>query len=238
MIPRALCAFAAVAAVATIGVASAATAPASVKATYDVYRDGLHIVVTRETFERNGGKFHIVSESDPVGLFALFIRTRARVISSGTVTPAGLRPGQFEYGRLDDPSKSVSATFDWNAALLRMSFDGRNDTAALAAGAQDGLSVMYQFMFLQADQLRDLAFQMTRNGRKIENYHYQLAGSEELTTPIGRLKTLHLVKKREANDNGVEIWLAPERNFFPVKLLILENDGTKYEQTITRLEFK
>ena len=235
MICRALCAFAAVAAV---SVASAATAPASVTAAYDVYRDGLHIVVTRETFEQKDGRFHIVSESDPVGLFALFIRTRAKVLSSGTVTLSGLRPEQFEYGRLDDPSKSVSAAFDWNAALLRMSFDGRHETAPLAPGAQDGLSVMYQFMFLPSDKLRDLVFQMTRNGRKIENYHYQLAGSEELNTPIGRLKTLHLVKKREANDNGVEIWLASERNFFPVKRLILENDGTKYEQTITRLEFK
>ena len=235
MMPRALFALAAIVA---INIASAATPPASVKATYDVYRDGLHIVVTQESFEQNGGKYHIVSESDPVGVLALFVRTRVKVLSSGAITPAGLRPEQFEYARLDDPGKSVSATFDWNAALLRMSFDGRHETAPISAGAQDGLSVMYQFMFLAADNLRDLVFQMTRNGRKIENYHYQLAGSEQLDTQLGRLNTLHLVKKREANDNGVEIWLAPERNFFPVKLLILENDGTKYEQIITRLEFK
>lgn len=222
----------------TVATAGSAAPPVSVKASYDVYRDGLHIVATQESFEQNGDKYLIVSQSDPVGLFALFVRTRAKVVSSGTITPAGLRPEQFDYGRLDDASKSVSATFDWNAALLRMSFDGRNDTAPISAGAQDGLSVMYQFMFLPAGKLRDLVFQMTRNGRKIENYQYELAGSEELDTPLGRLNTLHLVKKREANDNGVEIWLASELHFFPVKLLILENDGTKYEQTITRLEFK
>lgn len=32
--------------------------------------------------------------------------------------------------------------------------------------------------------------------------------------------------------------LAPHRNFFPVKLLIVENDGSKFEQVITQLEFK
>jgi len=226
------------AATVTLAAAGDAAPPASVKASYDVYRNGLHIVTTEETFEQNGAEYRIASESNPVGLFALFVRTRARVTSNGAITPAGLRPAQFEYGRLDDPSKSVSATFDWNADLLRMSFDGRNETAAIAAGAQDGLSVMYQFMFLHSDNLRDLAFQMSRNGRKIENYHYQLADREELATGIGKLDTLHLVKKREGNENEVEIWLAPERNLFPVKLLITENDGTKFEQIITHLEFK
>ena len=118
-----------------------------------------------------------------------------------------------------------------------MRYDGRNETVQLPAGTQDRLSVMYQFMFLPADQLRELAFQMT-NGRKIEPYRYQLAGSEQLDTPIGKLDTLHFVKQREPGENGTEVWLAPERNLFPVKLLILENDGSKFEQVITQLEFK
>ena len=128
------------------------------------------------------------------------------------------------------------ARFDWDARLLRMTFDGRTETAALAAGAQDRLSVMYQFMFVPVERLRDLAFPMTSNGKKIENYRYQLAGEETLDTPLGKLKTLHLVKQREGNDNGVEIWLSTDHNFFPVKLLISENDGSKFEQLITRLE--
>jgi hypothetical protein len=223
--------------VAIAGFAHAAS-PVSVKASYDVYKDGLHVAVAQETFEKNGAKYHVVSESNPAGLLALFIRTRVRVVSSGAVTPAGLRPEQFEYGRLDDASKNVSATFDWPAQQLRMTFDGRNESAPISTGAQDRLSVMYQFMFLPLDKLRDLDFQMTSNGKKIENYHYQVAGNEQLDTPLGKLNTLHLVKRREAGENGTEIWLAPERNFFPVKLLILENDGSKFEQVITQLEMQ
>jgi len=55
---------------------------------------------------------------------------------------------------------------------------------------------------------------------------------------LGKLDTLRLVKQREPGDNAVEVWLARDRNFFPVRLLILENDGSKFEQVITRLEFK
>jgi hypothetical protein len=76
------------------------------------------------------------------------------------------------------------------------------------------------------------------NGRKIENYRYDLAGTETLDTPLGKLKTLHLVKHRDPGENATEVWLAADRNLFPVKLLIVENDGSKFEQVITRLDIK
>jgi hypothetical protein len=222
---------------AALAIAGHAAQPESVKAAYDVYRDGLHVATVQEAYAKNGVRYHIVSESNPAGLLALFVRTKVKVQSSGAVTPAGLRPEQFEYGRLDDASKNVSAEFDWNAALLRTTFDGRNDTLPLAAGTQDRLSIMYQFMFLPAESSRELVFQMT-NGKKIEPYRYQLAGSEQLVTPLGKFATLHFVKQREPGENGTEVWLAPEHNRFPVKLLILENDGSKFEQVITELEFR
>lgn len=218
--------------------AAFALPPQSVKASYDVYRNGFQVAVAQEAFERNGARYRIVGEVSPAGLLALLFRTHVKMLSSGSVTPAGLRPEQFEYGRLDDASQNVSAQFDWNASVLRMTFAERQETAPISPGAQDRLSVMYQFLFLPPEGLRDLAFQMTNNGKKIEHYHYRLAGSEQIDTPIGRLDTLHLVKQREPDDNAVEIWLARDRMQFPVRLVILENDGSKFEQIITRLEFE
>ena len=215
-----------------------AEAPATVRALYEVHRDGLHVATAAETFERGEGKYQIVSEQTPAGLLAMFVRTRARVTSAGTVTNQGLQPAQFDYGRLDDASKNVSARFDWDAGLLRMSFDGRTETAPLGSGAQDRLSAMYQFLFLAPENVRELSFPMTSNGKKLEPYHYRFAGEETLDTALGRLKTLHLVKRREGNENGVELWLAAEHHLMPVKLLIVETDGTRFEQTIARLEMR
>jgi hypothetical protein len=227
-------AFAVFAAAAAAGIAAP---PASVKASYDVFRNGLHVAVVQETFETNDARYQIVSESNPAGLLAMFVRTRVKVYSSGAVTQAGLRPEQFEYGRLDDTSKNVSATFDWRAAQLHMTFDGRNESIALPQDTQDRVSLMYQFMFLDAEKLGNLAFHMT-NGKKIEPYRYRPAGREPIDTPLGKLNSLRLIKQREPGDNAVEVWLAPDRNFIPVKVLILENDGSKYEQVITGLEIR
>jgi hypothetical protein len=217
--------------------ADAATPPAAVKASYDVFKDGMHIAIVDESYDKTGDHYRIVSDSNPAGLLAMFVRTKIKVQSSGTVTAAGLQPDKLEYGRLDDASKNVSAAFDWRANELRMTFDGRNETLPLVPGMQDRLSVMYQFMFLTAEKVRVLEFPMT-NGKKIERYRYELAGTEELDTPAGKIKTLHLVKHRDPGENGTEVWLAADRHLFPVKLLILENDGSKFEQIITRLEIK
>jgi hypothetical protein len=236
MIVRTLLAMAVIALAAVPG-AGNASPPASISASYDVYQNGLPVAVVQEEFEKIGAKYRIVSESTPAGLLALFVRTRIKIHSSGAVTPAGLRPEQFDYGRLDDASKNVSAAFDWQAKQLHLTFDGRNETVTLPQDTQDRVSLMYQFMFLPAEKFGDLAFHMT-NGKKIEPYRYHLAGTELIDTPLGKLHTLHLVKQREPGDNAVEVWVARDRNFFPVRLLILENDGSKFEQVITRLEFK
>ena len=218
-------------------VAAAAAPPVSVKADYAVYKDGLHIATVDESYAKNGDQYRIVSDSNPAGLLAIFVRTRIKAHSTGTVTAAGLQPAHMDYGRLDDASKNVSAAFDWRARELHLAFDGRNETLPLVSGIQDRVSVMYQFLFLSPEKVQLLEFPMT-NGKKIEHYRYELAGHEQIDTPIGKLDTLHLVKKRERDENGIEVWLAGDRHLFPVKVLFLENDGSRIEQVITRLDIK
>ena len=215
-----------------------AAAPETIKASYDLFKDGLLVATIQESFEKSGAKYLIVSESTPSKLLALFVRTHLKVQSRGSVTPQGLRPDQFDYGRLDDASKNVQATFDWPSRQLHMSFEGRKETAPLVPGTQDRLSIMYQFMFLPLDKLKVVPVQMT-NGKKIESYRYQVAGSAPLDTPLGRLNALHLVKQRDAGDNNqIEVWVAAERQFVPVRVLIVESDGSRYDQIITRLDSK
>jgi hypothetical protein len=110
------------------------------------------------------------------------------------------------------------------------------ETAPLPLGTQDRISLMYQFMFVEPGQLRQIDVAMT-NGRKIDRYRYSITPGVDLDTPLGRMKTLHLVKAREPGESAAEIWLAPQHHFFPVKVLLVEKDGARYEQTITRLDF-
>src|SRR5262249_4804713 len=120
----------------------------------------------------------------------------------------------------------------------RLSFgrDGKTETVALPPGTQDRLSIMYQFMFRPLEGRNELDLAMT-DGRRLAHYHYALTPGVEIDTPLGRLGTLHLVKQDEGG-SGTELWLAPDRNFLPVRMVIREDNGMRYEQLATRIEVK
>jgi len=212
-----------------------AAAPAAISASYDVSFNGLQIAVIQEHFEATNNTYRIVSVSNTVGLFALFRKDTATLISSGQLLETGLRPVLFEGNNKNDGSRQVSARFDWEGELLTFNHEGRTETAPLAPGTQDRISLLYQFMFVAFDGLRHFDVMMT-NGRKLDQYRYLITPDVEIDTPLGRMKTLHLVKQRQPDESAAEVWLAPQHHFFPVKVLIVEKNGSRYEQIITKLE--
>jgi len=212
-------------------------APREVAASYDAYWNGIRIGVMTERFSISGNGYQLNSETRPIGLAALLQRLPLRFVSTGTITATGLRPQRFEARRTPDEPPQVTAVFDWDGARLTFTHDGRSETAKLAAGTQDRLSVMYQFMYLAPGKSGTVEFAMT-NGRKLDHYRYSVTPDVTLDTALGPLTTVHLVKQREPNDTATEIWLSPRHGYFPVKMLIVERDGTRYEQLVTQLELQ
>jgi len=223
--------------VAALGLAASAApadVPSTVTVTYDGFMNGLHIVVMREQFTAEAGRYRLVSDSTAVGLFKLLQPTTARVESNGLVTENGLRPETFAASRGADDPRRINARFDWSQGRLSTSHDGKNESFDLPPGTQDRLSVMYQFMFGRYDDMRLLEFHMT-NGRKLGSYRYTITPDAEMETPLGRFPTLRLVKQRAPDQTGTEIWIAPQLNNIPLKMVVIEN-GKRYEQIITGLE--
>ena len=97
---------------------------------------------------------------------------------------------------------------------------------------------MYQFMFHPLDGRERLDLAMT-DGRRLA--HYQLRGDarrrdRHAARAHGRAAPRQAGRARTAS--GTEIWLAPEHHFLPVKMVIREDNGTRYEQVATRIEVK
>lgn len=217
--------------------ASAVAPPQAVQAQYELSMNGAPIAVMQETFEISNGSYQAVSETKAIGVFALVQRRPGRVTSSGEVGDDGLRPKIFSGTRGAGDARRVHAEFDWAAGKLTFAHDGSSETAALPPGTQDRLSVMYQFLFMAAEKLKGLAFAMT-NGRKLDQYRYSIGPDTAIDTPLGRLAVIHLVKQHAAGETATEIWLAREYRLMPVKMRIIEDDGKRYEQVISRLEIR
>jgi hypothetical protein len=215
--------------------AAVPAAPQGVTASYDMYRNGMRIAVINENFEARDGGYQLASETRAVGLFALVQPQSLRFTSSGRLADWGLQPVLFEGRRGDADPRQVRADFDWQAGRLTIAHDGRTDTVALPPATQDRVSLMYQFMFMGAEKLKRVEFAMT-NGRKLDTYRYSVSPEVEIDTALGRLSTLHLVKQHLPDESGAEVWLSPRHRYLPVRVMVREEDGTRYEQFITRLQ--
>lgn len=215
--------------------AAAPAAPQAVSASYDMYRNGLHFADMSESFEARDGRYSLTSETRAIGLFALIEKQPLRFTSNGRLTDAGLQPQRLEGKRGDADPRQVRAEFDWAAERLTIVHAGKTEIVALPPGTQDRLSLMYQFMFVAPDRPQQLEFAMT-NGRKLGRYRYTASPDVEIDTPLGRMTTVHIVKQHRADESGTEIWLSPQHRFLPVRVLVREEDGARYEQFVTRLD--
>jgi len=220
-----------------MGSSPAFSAPKAVKAGYNVYMNGMAIGAITEHLEIDGGAYQIVSETRPLGLAVFVQRQPLKFMSRGQVTREGLRPSHFEGRRTAADPPQVTADFDWPNAQLVLKFNGKVESVPVTSGAQDRLSIMYQFMFMPMEKMRQIEFAMT-NGRKLDRYRYRITPDVEIDTPIGRVKTLHLVKQREPGDTTTEVWLSTQHQLLPVKVLIVEKDGMRFDQVIQSLELR
>jgi len=216
------------------GTMAHAAPPASSSITYNLSLNGVRLGTITEHFEIKDGNYRAVSEARATGLLALAQREPAHYVSTGTVTADGLRPRRFE-GR--HRGKSLSAAFDWTTSKLMLTNDGGDQTLDLPAGAQDRLSIMYQLMFAVNDKTAMVDIVMT-NGRRLERYRYAVRPDVTIDTPFKRMNTIHLVKQHEDDRSGAEVWIAPEYAGLPVKVVIVESDGARYEQVATHLEIR
>ena len=206
-----------------------AVPPERITLTYELKRNSL-VVDVSETLEHDGRTYLITSEGKGRGILALFgILKRT---SRGRITPQGLRPDEFRDER--PGGWTVSAKFDWDARSVTQAKNGKSETLKMPATAQDPLSLAYSFAFVPP---KGKEYDVTRaDGRGLTPFRFAVVGSEKLVTPAGEMQTLHIAKVPDGpEDKATDIWFAAERDFLPVRVLVVEKDGTRSDQVLTRI---
>lgn len=210
--------------------------PQEVQAEYALARGSTRIGTVTETFVRNGESYRIRSETTAAGPLRWILRDRLVVTSEGRITPQGLQPSRYAFERDKAPNKNVYARFDWTTRKLTSDHDGKTEILALQSGTQDRLSIMYQFMAL--DPTAKLPTAWMTNGKNVTRYEYSLAGAEDIETPAGRQPTVRVERLDHEDGSRIEVWLATALHRLPVKVRLTHRDGTRDEQSLTRLSIQ
>lgn len=220
----------------TFAGACAAQPPLKLSLTYDVSYNGVVAAELTDVLEHDGKSFSLTSEGRGKGIGALLYRGAAKRSCRGEVTSAGLRPLEYRDQRGDKPA--AVARFDWNRKTLTQEHEGRSETTNMVPPLQDRLSFLYNYAFQSSPDLRpgkEIRITLT-DGRGLTQFQYKVAGREVLKTPAGELETVHLVKQRDnQEDKGTEIWFASGRDYLPVRILVIEKDGARIDQVLTRI---
>lgn len=197
---------------------------------FDVYK-GADILRTGEIHHQLdilNDRYNLKSVKHTAGLSTLQDSDQFSQISQGKIGEQGLRPDTFMEEKITNGRKqSLKAVFDWAAQKLRFSRGGETE---LPADAQDILSFMYQLS--QISMRREIIPLSIIDGAHLEKNQIEIGSAEDIATPMGNLRTLHLRKMHPQNERYFEIWLALEYRLLPVKFRLLEGSGEVIEEFV------
>ncbi len=200
----------------SLAVSASAAPPQRVEVGYEVARNGALIAEVSERLEHDGRTYRLTETWRGKGIYAL--RGEALRSSRGAIAADGLRPQAFEDKRSGREARQVH-------------FDPAAKTPTLQR--QDRLSFIWTFAFAPP---REAVTVSVADGKNVSSYAYQPAGRERVRTPAGEFDALKLVRRRDnPQDRATEIWLAADRNYLPVKVLIVEKDGTRIERLAVKI---
>ena len=173
------------------------------------------------------GRYHLFGMTETSGLAALIKTVRFENESRGRLVAGGLQPEHY-LSRKNGKDANENADFDWSATQVLLSRDGQVRTIAL--GTQDILSLNYHLAYVRQPEHGATVGVVT--GKKYERYALDSLGEEEIDTPAGHFRTLHL---RAMTDSTTEIWLALDHHRLPVKIRFTDKKGDIFEQIATEL---
>jgi hypothetical protein len=204
--------------------------PASGTIRFAIFKESLGFQVGRAEHRwefGEDGSYRLTAITETSGLVSLFKPIRIETESSGRMVAGGLQPETYRTLK-DGKDAGENADFDWSTAEVRLARDG--SVHPIARGTQDILSLNYQLAYLAG--LAEGSVIGVVTGRKYERYAIDSLGEEDIETPAGRFRTLHL---RAMTDKTTEVWIALDRQRLPVRIRFTDKKGESFEQVATEI---
>jgi hypothetical protein len=184
-------------------------------------------------WQAQDGKYRITSET-----VASLLGKIVESSSEGTLDEQGLAPAQAAEKRLRKDRAVTTFRRDSKTIVFANADD---EPAPLKGGEQDRLSVLWQLVGqarANPDRFtKDAAFEIVVAGpHHADRWQFRVLGRETVNTPLGPQPAIHLNRTPAARgDQALDIWLAPNLEWYPLRLRYTETDGDYIEQTLDKI---
>ncbi len=161
--------------------------------------------------------------------------------SSGQIGDTGLMPEQYQEKRI---GKSATTTH-FVRERKTISFSASTQIHDIRGGEQDRGSVIWQLAGLARGDPEKLSaglgFEAIVAGSKAaDRWNVIVIGKEPLVLPEGSVTGWHLTLAPVENnfDYQIDLWLSPERDWYPVKINYANRSGASLSLSLSRLSKK
>lgn len=204
-------------------------APLRVEIEYEFKRNGKTVAEVIERLEHANGSYRMTETWKGKGVYA--VMGKAKRTSQGSLDADGPRPHEYVDERSGRDTQRAS--FDWSAGTVTRRYKGSTSTEPVPRGTQDRLSFLFALSFA-SQKATPISFHVA-DGRGMSRHAYQPNGRERIATPAGEFDTVKLMRSNAGSKEVAEVWLAANRDYLPVRLLVMEKDGTRYEHVARRI---
>jgi hypothetical protein len=160
----------------------------------------------------------------PQGMAKMFVGV-INEISQFCLTAKGVQSNHYEFHRSDRAEKDWALQFDWAKGVTR---GGEPLEQKIPPGALDRLAIQQAVRLWVIDHVGDdkppAEVEFTMGDRtRVVTYRFALGRKEKVNVPAGKFDTI-IVQRIDDPEKTLRFWLAPERDYTPVKV-IQDQDG-------------
>ena len=178
---------------------------------------------------------YTINTQTRAALFGKILETDSR----GLIDQFGLAPLEYD----ETPRNKGTTKTSFSRDAHQISFSESTETYALRGGEQDRGSVVWQLI----SQARATPAKMTPKSswrffvagrRDAENWTFTVADTETITTGVGKVASVHLVRTPppDSKDQRLDVWLAPELEWYPVRIKFSDADGDTIDQRLDQIK--
>lgn len=211
----------------------AAPPPADLKYDVQALRDGQNVHGSGSiVWQPVGDRYRIRGEAGVLFFNVLEFQ------SEGVLDDSGVAPAFYSEKRFRKPLTSTH--FQREEGLI--SFSTSALTYPRKGGEQDRASIVWQLAGIgrgDPEAFRPNAdiTVFVAGARNGETWHVRVVGEEDIEVEAGSMRAWHVVREPRAGsyDQKLDIWFAPEQEWYPVRLRYTERNGDWLEMSLSAI---
>lgn len=169
-------------------------------------------------WESTGGTYSVTGEASITFIFKI---TVLNFRSEGEIGEFGVEPVLYS----EKPFRKSLTNTHFQHANGKISFSASEATYPYKGGEQDRGSIIWQLAGIGRGDPAQFApgaeiDVVVAGNRDADTWIIKVVGQEEVDTPLGRMNAWHVARapRPGSYDQAIDIWFAPEREWYPVKV--------------------